>query len=404
MILVFPVTVFAAGNIQLNPMTSSGGSGSIQLNPMTSSDSAEISPGSGRIIIRPMISAGSRWDSNFYKDTDNERSVYSHTIRPGFTLGYETARSKIALTYTLDATLYNKDADDFLGHTASLSAETKPFSRLTLKVEDSFYKTRDSSYAGEFSSTSGNEKYFINRLNPKILYDFGEKFSAGLGYQNTLTNYDGDSEDSIEHKGTFDLRYNLTPTANVALQYARWKRDYDEESSDYISDQLGLTFAKQFKYTAFQAGAGYHKRHFGDPELEDMDTFFYRLGISRQNSPGNTISFQASQNFNDSASSDAYFTATQFSLRMAQMFRRRILATVETRYKTDDYESGYEGRKDDTYSIIAGLGYTMNQWMTLSLGAGYEERNSNWDEYDYSNKFITGNIDFHYDPAGSRAY
>jgi hypothetical protein len=270
-------------------------------------------------------------------------------------------------------------------------------------VEDSFYKTRDSSYAGDFTSSTGQEKYSINRLNPKIVYDFGEKFSAGLGYQNTLTNYDGDSEDSIEHKGTFDLRYNFTPTANFTLQYARWKRDYDEESSDYISDQLGLTFAKQFKYTAFQAGAGYHKRHFGDPELDDMATLYYRLGVSRQNSEGNTVSFQATRNFNDSASDDAYFTGTRLSLRMAQMFRRRILATVEAAYKTDDYESGYEGRKDDTYSITGGLGYSMNQWMSLSVGAGYEKRNSNLDEYDYNNKFITGNIDFHYDPAGSLA-
>jgi hypothetical protein len=125
--------------------------------------------------------------------------------------------------------------------------------------------------------------------------------------------------------------------------------------------------------------------------------------VSRQNSEGNTVSFQATRNFNDSASDDAYFTGTRLSLRMAQMFRRRILATVEAAYKTDDYESGYEGRKDDTYSITGGLGYSMNQWMSLSVGAGYEKRNSNLDEYDYNNKFITGNIDFHYDPAGSLA-
>jgi len=374
------------------------GAGRVDLEPLVSvDDSYGTYAGKGKIKIEPMITVAARKDSNFYKSETDEKGVYTYLVQPGIKVGYETGKSDIFLGYTLNATYYDGDRDDYLGHTLNFSASTKLFSRLALALQDSFYKTRDPGRADKFSNSVSREKYFINRLTPKVLYEFENKFSFGLGYQNTITEYDqAGNEGSEEHKGMLDLIYNFTPTTRLDFQYHRWERDYDLTTSDYKSDQVNLIFAKQFRRLSLEAGGGYHKRRFDNGELDDMDVFSYRLAASWQGGQRSGINFAAERNFNDSCTGNSYFKETQFSLSANRVFRE-ILTNIKGKYKISDYMT--DDRKDDTFSISADLGYMINKWLTFNIGAGYEKRDSNLAGYDYENKYIMGNIDFRYSSA-----
>lgn len=381
-LFLFPVTGF--------------GQGTVNLEPLVSVDSEEAVR--GKVKIEPMITVGSRMDTNFYKAETDEKDVYTYFVKPGFKLGYETPKSKISLKYTLNANYYDGDKDDYVGHSAILSGEIKPFARLTLGLKDSYSKTRDPGQADKFSNSVSREKYFVNRLNPTLLYEFGNKFSLGFGYMNTITDYDSSaSEGSTEHKGILDLTYNFTPTTHIGLKYQHWKRDYDRLTSDYDSDELGLIFAKQFRRFSFEAGGGYHRRTFDNSIIDDINTFSYQLAASWKGANRSKFKFSVGQNFNDSGTGNSYFKETQFSLSAGRTFREKISTNIGAKYRVSDYETS--NRKDNTYSISASLGYMLRKWLNFKIETGHEKRDSNFSGYDYDNTYIMGNIDVRYDPS-----
>ena len=366
-----------------------------------------------RFTIKPKVSASWQLDSNFYKAETIERDVYTYLVQPGIELGYETPKSQVLLNYTLNSYYYDDkgtvpsgqepaDKEDYTGHTGILRARARPFDRLALGLDNSYYKTRDPGQSDRFSNAIDRDKYFINRLTPLVFYEFGPKFSAGLRYRNTETDYDiGTREDSTENRGMFDLVYNLTRLTSLDLEYQHWKRDYDLTTSDYTSDQIKLIFRKQFKYFSFEVGGGSHNRDFDDPTLEDIDMFTYSIALMGQNPPApepkprSHITFAAEQNFNVSGTGDSYFKAHRFSLDAGHLFEEKILVGIEGYYQISDYETA--PREDKTYDISGSLGYLFTDWLTFSITVGFEERNSNLAGYDYDNRYYMAKLDFVYD-------
>ncbi len=366
----------------------------------------------GKITIKPKVSTSWQSDSNFYKAETIERDVYTYLVQPGIELGYETPKSQVLLNYTLDSYYYDDkgtvpsgqkpaDKEDYTGHTGVFSARARPFVRLTLGLDNSYYKTRDPAQSDRLSNAIGRDKYFINRLTPLVLYKFGPKFSAGLRYRNTETDYDiGTREDSTENRGIFDLVYNLTRLTSLDLEYQNWKRDYDLTTSDYTSDQIKLIFRKQFKYFSFKVGGGSQNRDFDDPTMEDIDMFTYSIALAGQNPPApeprpkSHITFAVEQNFNDSGTGEAYFKAHRFSLDAGHLFEEKLLAGIEGYYQISDYETA--PREDKTYDISGNLGYLFTNWLTLSITVGFEKRNSNLAGYDYDNGYYMVKLDFSY--------
>jgi len=352
-------------------------------------------------------------DENFYKAEALDREVYTYLFQPGIDLGVETAKSHLTLDYTLNDYNYDDkdpipageqaaDEEDYVGHTARLEARYRPLDRVLLGLDESYYKTRDPAYTDPFrQEPRDRDKYSINRLTPSIFYDFGLKFTAGLRYRNTQTDYDiATNEDSTENRGMFDLVYNFTRLTSLDLEYQRWKRDYDLTTSDYTSDQIKLILRKQFKYFSFEVGGGSHNRYFDDPSLKDIDVFTYRIAFIGQNPPApepwrSHITFDAEQNFNVSGTGDTYFKATRFSLDAGHLFEEKILVGIEGYYQISDYETFLgltpagttELREDKTYDISGSLGYLFTDWLTFSITAGYEERDSNLAGYDYDNRY-----------------
>ena len=218
------------------------------------------------ITIKPMITVGGRLDSNFYKTENNEREVYTYFLRPGIQLGIQTAKSKINFNYTLDAYFYDDksavpagehpaDDENYVGHYAALDARCPPTDRLTVGLNDSFYRTRRVDRYDDFTDDTERRKHYVNRLTPWIYYDFGARFSAGLRYRRQDIDYDdSSSSDSVEHRGVFDLIYNPSRTTTLDLDYQHWKLDYDQGVSDHTSNQVRLIFQKRYKYFSFDAG------------------------------------------------------------------------------------------------------------------------------------------------------
>lgn len=370
-------------------------------------------------IVKPQISATWRVDSNYYKVETGEREVYTYLVQPGIDLGYETAKSLILLNYTLDVHLYDdqdpyppgEKTDDFIGQTLTLKTRTSPTDRLTLGLDDSYYDTRDPLQSDVLSNREVREEYFINRLTPRISYDFGPKFTVGGRYRWTVLDYDrNELEDATEHRGIFDLLYNFTRKATLDLQYQHWNMEYDEDTSDYTSDQIELYLKKQFHYFSVVAGGGYHERRFDDRDLEDIDTPSFRIELLGQNPPTGGpkkchLKLSAVQDFNIWHDEGDYHVARRFTVDAGHVFMRKVPIKIVAAYQNSDYErftgltpsGNIEKREDDSYGIQGSLGYLIRDWILLSASAGYEDRDSNLAGYDYENEYYMIKLDLAYE-------
>jgi len=386
-----------------------------------------ISFGADKFNLIPKLSASWQTDSNFYKAETNEREVYTYVVQPGLDFGYETAKSLISLGYTLNAHYYKDQddvpageteakEDDFVGHAVALKARTQPFVRLMFGLDNSYYKTRDPAQSDTTSNATDREKYYINRLTPLIFYEFEGRFSLGLRYRNTKRKYDQSigasgqpNEDSQEHRGMIDLIYNFSETTSLRLNYQRWDMDYDLTTSDYTSDKVLLILKKQLRNFTFEVGGGYQNRDFEDETLESLDTPAYHVAFSyTPEEPRNNISITTSLGYNDVGYGESYYTANQVGLQASRIFLEKILVKVHSSYQKSTYKktSGDSAatrgdRDDDTYKIGGSVGYLITDWMTFSVGGGYEQRDSNQAGSDYENEYLMCKLEFDYN-LGSR--
>lgn len=373
----------------------------------------------GKIVIRPKIEVGILNNSNYWKAENNEVSVNTYSARPGLVFGYETAKSKIDLDATVDFFSYDDQddpilgireasEDDYVGYSALLTAETKPTDRLTLGIDDSIFKTRDVAQSDALSNSISRELYTINRITPNVYYDFGNKFAVRTKYRNTITNYDEIGEDSDENRGIVDLEYNLNRTSTIFLEYQIWNRDYDLISSDYMSNQATVNFAKQFNYFGILAGAGYHKRTFDDDTLDDLDMFSWSLVIQGQNpqapeaDPRSHIEFTLRQDMNDDGTGDQYYTATIAGLEAGYKFLPKLDTTLSVVYQNSDYQDDPEDRNDDSWTTTAKISYNIWDSFVLGLLGGFETRDSNIDGLSYDDTFVGLTLDYKFDFGGRK--
>ena len=389
--------------------------------------------GEGKMVFKPHISASWQDNTNFWRAENKEKEVFTYLVEPGFSFGYKTDKSQIQLDYTLNWYTYSdQDAsvpgirkasdDNYIGHTLNMIAFTRQYQqRLLAVVREDFYLTRDPAESDTFNNSVLREKYYINRVEPFVLYAFTDKITAGLRYRNTITNYtESGWEDSLENRGIADLIYNFSDTSSLTLGYQIWARDYNQDTSDYLSNQILLTFRKQFRRIALEVGGGYQHRSFDESDLDNIDVFPWEVSIEYSTEPipispllpeekrrETYASFTFSRNFNDQGIGESYFKGTRFTLQAGHVFLKRIYVDFEGYYQRSKYEfwsgitdSGdWARRDDDTYKASCSIGYRFLRWFTLSIEPGYEKRDSNIRGRSYEDKSIMAMLEFRYDTS-----
>lgn len=363
-------------------------------------------PALSEVTLKPLLISTIRLEDNYFLAENNEHEVLTYLLQPGVDLGYTEANSQAKLHYTLDNFFYDDqesdlavgelsaDEDDFTGHTLNVSGRYRAFKRLLLGIEDDFYVTRDPAQSDQLSNSISREKYTLNRIAPMIFYDFGDKFTAGLRYRNTIYDYSSElEEDSTLNTGIVDLIYNMNRTLALDVEYQHSEMDYDLTTSDYSSDQIKLILRKTFRLIAVDVGAGYNNRSFDetDNDDDDIDGLVYHFNINTASDllAGPKLQFNYDTNYNDIGNTrdpgDSYYLAQRFTLRLTYDLSKKLTTGIGGYYQLSDYIKNV--RKDKTIDLSANIGYALTRWLTASLTAGFANRDSNVSGYDYDNAY-----------------
>jgi len=359
--------------------------------------------GAGKIIIDPKIYFGVKNNSNFWKSAQNKASVNTYYVKPGIVFGYVTPKVDISFDGTLDAFWYDDqddqqsgvraaEDDNYVGATVESKANFQVTDRLNLGLKDDFYVTRDPARSDGNSNSIARDKYAINYFEPNMYYEFADKFGLMSKYRNTYTDYEKNLEDSAENRGIFDLFYNLNRSAAVYVDYQVWKREYDQDSSDYTSNMVSLNYEHQFNYYTIKGGGGYHNRTFDSDNIDDLDLFSWKIQLKGQDADTNRrttrsyLALDVGQEMNDDGTGDSYFTATYLRFEGAYRFFDKLETTVKAAYQNSDYHT--DPRDEDTYYSSLYLGYNIFNYFTLGIEGGFESRDSNIVGNDYDDLFV----------------
>ncbi|MCG8565827.1 MAG: outer membrane beta-barrel protein [Desulfobacterales bacterium] len=371
----------------------------------------------GQMIIAPRVDAQWRWDDNFHRADTREKSVYTYSLKPGFTFGYTTDKTTLSLDYDANALRYDDrdsllagelSADDFdyVEHRADFSVESRITRRLLVGVDNLFWSTRDPANSDAASNAVDRYKYKLNRFSPRVVYNLGDKFGVGLSYVNQITDYTDDApgkgEDSEENRGSLNLFYYLNSRTSVDLDIQAWNRDYHRASVDYDSRQFMVNLNKQFNFLTFSLGAGYQNREF-DQTLPggDLDTVAWRFAVAGQNPadavgyPKTSIYFAVGKNLNDAGSGNTYYEATRVDAALSRLFFEKVNLTLAGWYQNADYETS--AREDDRWNASLAVDHLINDALSWGMEGGMEDRDSNEDGYDFTNTYFMVNVKFNYD-------
>ncbi len=373
----------------------------------------------GKINIEALVTTGWEYNSNFWRSETNEVAVDTYYIKPGVTLGYDTAKSKVEAEFILEPYWYSdrdtppsgvRDSsdDDFVGYVGRFFGETQSTDRLTLSLSDILYRTRDAANSDIFSNSVSRDLYTINYFTPSLYYDFGNKFGLGLKYRNIYTDYsDGTSEGSKENRGVADLFYNLNSRSSVFLSYNLWERDYDGITSTYLSNKFTVNYVRQFHYFSLDVGGGYHHRSFDEDGRDNLDLFAWHIIIDGQKPPAPArnprgyMTLAIRQDYNDAGTDDQYYIATQLDAEVGYLFKKKIQTILKAYFQNSDYQNDPRDRDDDTYSVSGLISYRFWEHGKVNFELGYRQRDSSLAGNDYDDTFSMLSLDFDYD-FGSR--
>ena len=379
--------------------------------------------------IEPMVTVGGRMETNFFNTEENERDVYTLLAQPGVMLGFETPKTELTLHYTLEGYKYYDVGDapegapdisdlDYIGHLANFEFRHRPAKRLTVGLDDAYYRTRYPTVYDRLSDSIQLDRYDINRLTPMIFYDWENRFSAGLRYRRTDLWYEEENpNDSVEHRFIGNLIYDPTRTLTLDLELQHWWMDYDNLDRDYDSSQIKIIGQKRYKYFAFDAGVGYHTRDYDNPDIEDGDIIAYKVSVLLQNPPppegrrylgerfvrARTHGYLAlERNFNNYGTD---YIGHRLTWDLGHVFRGKIQARLKGYYQMSDYETArgrtpagtLELREDDTLYAAASLAYLIADKMDITFTAGFEERDSNIAGGSYDNEFLMLTYNWNFD-------
>jgi hypothetical protein len=400
---------------------------------------SSIARADSKISIKPMISASAEYDSNFWRTEENEIGVYTYSIRPGISLGYETARTALFVSYTLNGLSYKakddapedqREADDenFLGHLFAFNGSYDLTNRLTIGVTDNFAISQVPTEIDSLGPTVNREEYTTNIFEPWVQYRIGDKWSARLSYIRDDIDYDEtDLWDNYANSAKFGLNYRALPTLSLNFDYKYTKQEWDVGDREYTSNKFGLGFDKLFNYVSLGATGGYHFRNYQDADLDkDTDKFIWRGFLTWQNPP---------RSFASSGYSDGYLLGNQYvTLSGGQDFSvqtfyedhytnnwgmlnggirlgkinlgaRLYLSNRDFDRLTGLNEAGQEViRDDDRYDLSAHIAYNFIYNLSLRFTAGHEEQDSNWAGFDYENNYAMLYLHFNYDLASMGAF
>lgn len=255
-------------------------------------------PAYAQSILRGGISFEQGYDSNVYRDPDNEESEWTSTVSPIFDYSRVARRSRLSVRYTPGIVYSSMTHDTRVDHYAYGEYELQLSRNLNLNFSDRFVRAEDpyEDYdTGEdeisLSDRRGRRRFWSNSFSGQAGYTYGQQRVLEIGYDNhILENRDETYSDYVRHSPFAVLSHRFNHKWDARVEYRFVRGDFDEPPAALESDDLTSNMGDVYLYysiTPFTKVFG----HFGywqtdyDEGLDDYSAYIGATGLEHRYSP-----------------------------------------------------------------------------------------------------------------------
>lgn len=365
----------------------------------------------GRLQVHPELTYQLTYDSNIYKDPEDEQDDFIHIIRPGVRFLYEgNEDNKLEFGYNIGFIRFTDNSrNSFHEHNAFLDGMYKTPWGLYLRLNDTFAHTADP-YGNSNSYREGETKVrrWYNNAGLSLGYELN-RLSFEASYANHYERYLEDIDwwqNRNDHQFSLTAYYRFMPRTSALLQYRFVDINYTNQnngdnsrgidsdtSQDARQHQIftGLRFDPTGKLKGeIKLGLGrknyVNDRDWNGDEYEDVSSWLAEGSLVWDATAKTSLSTRFARSLNDSTESYAtQFTTTTLSLGLRHQFFDQLAATSGVGLTLDDYNDvspTLDARHDLTLMLDCGLEYTIQDWLMVGLGYAYADRSSSDDFQD----------------------
>ncbi len=353
-----------------------------------------------QVTVTPRFSLEAYYDTNIDLDPNNEKDDLIMVYSPGITIDYFDERRGLELDYELGINRYQDyDENNTTTHDATLNAWYFLTRHLELSLTDDFRKGNDprdvreetiQTPLGEIPTydireSRGRNKYWRNRFNPDLRWEFGRDRYVDVGYTNSRFENDReDLTDSMENVYSTTLGYRFNVRHSVEIEYEFTDAEFDlpednQPSEDFIGHDISATYSYAFsRHTHLEFTGSYTSRIYDNEEYRpDYDVEDVSLALYHSFSP--TFS--------------AYATLGYFWRNIQdnpQQTNPSWELGISKRGRHWTFNSAFEGGYRERYIDRENLGYEEFWSVTADFSHNYHDKWINTLSWDFDHERIGG--------------
>jgi hypothetical protein len=380
--------------------------------------------------FHPYISLQGEYNDNIFLTENNTKGDFITTVSPG--LKYKTmgAGYNFDLDFNLGLNSYASESqNNYISYDGRLNTSYSFDPRWTIRLNEALTRSREGieSYTVTTttgaqpytSSSTGGNQYLRNMFEPVLEYKFGEADLVSLLYQNMIYRVEGGTgNDSTGNSINTSLNYWFNIRNGISLAYT-----YETAQFEFSPNWVGSTVKGEYHYrfnprTMIFGSYTFTVRNFDFPGndysvnspavgLEHAFSatlkgqaklgWFFQVIDTGTPTNGPVLNFSITQQTPrttytisfDGGYREDYFTAQNMGFSLYYGVRANVTHRLRERlsvgltglllrdeYKNPDY-------KNWNWGLTGNLSYQPYKWMTISLGASNNSRESDLSESSY---------------------
>ncbi|MBU1084070.1 MAG: outer membrane beta-barrel protein [Candidatus Omnitrophica bacterium] len=361
----------------------------------------------GALEVHPFASLKQTYDTNIYLESKGEETkdfITDTVLGTSIKMPIIPEREE---DFTLEG-VYEADIVEFWDQTHRNRVDHMLSGKLDLNFSNDFqWKTTE--YFKKTASPPNSErttldKRYSNILNTEVSYN-REKITTTGAYTLTRDAYDEsrlDNLNTLDNTFTGAVFYKIFPKTSIFGEYNFGVTTYDNNNTNSDSKknqgEIGLV-GDLLPKTTGTVKAGYRNVSYDESDKSDFSGLTLFGNIKYDMSERTIINLSGTRTSEESSyGTNSYFEMNKLQLKVDHQLLDRLWMNNSgfiqyNKYPVQTTEAEVTGiRKDALWGIDAGLKYELKEWMIISGGYEFKQRDSRFDSLDYNDHKITAKV------------
>lgn len=362
----------------------------------------------GPFRIVPSLELALEYDDNILLTPNDEIDDFIWIISPGLLVELPSRRYAVRVGYRADILRYMDNSQfDTVHHNVLAEARVEFAGGLGLRLSDRFKITDD--FAGfPVPELTQRVERWENALDVGADYTVRERYTIDVNYQWFLVDYRDDPSfdafDRQDHTVAGTLFYRLFPKTSILGEVDYNLVRYDLPSVAQVRDSDAWRFKVGVKgdltpKTSAIIKVGWEWRDYDNPGTKDWDGLIAEGEITwKYREPSQVRLFGGRANVESTFEANNYYVSSYAGAEVRHYLRERLILRLRALGGVNEYpETVTVGTKtnertDTFFEAGVSLKYQIRRWLGVELSYSFLLRDSNFDEFDYTDNRVKASV------------